>query len=85
MTFVSAVVSLISLCFIVQISQPYKVIQQLKYYKLSIETVFGLNAVTKHCSEFQKFVKFMKFTKYFCSDQIKEDKTSRASGTCTKF
>jgi hypothetical protein len=48
MNFISAVLSLISLCFNV------KVMGYLKYKPL-IEIVFGLNLVPKHCSEFQKF------------------------------
>jgi len=49
-----------SLCFIVQISQPYEVMERLKYYILSVEVVFGLNLVSRR-SKFSKFIKKIDF------------------------
>jgi hypothetical protein len=59
MNFISAVFSLLVVTFFsAHISQPCKSDGLAKIsYILSIEIVFGINLVPKHCSEFPVFVK----------------------------
>jgi len=42
-----------------------KMMGKLKYYKLSINTVFGLSVVSEHCSDFPEFVKIYLFSAMF--------------------
>jgi hypothetical protein len=60
----SSPLSLVSLHVFTSISRFHShviVVGQLKYCTLSSETVFGLNLVSKHCSEFADFVKKLVF------------------------
>jgi hypothetical protein len=66
-----SVVVLYPLISMLRIQSHIKVMGKLKYCIFSVYIVFGLNLISKHCSEFPEFIKTYLFPKFFsCSNEI---------------